>query len=203
MMNILIRITCTFNWYENASIFPAKWARRAWVSGCRSRGLGAFDQNVQGLRVLQNFGEHLSLLQAPKKKLALANAASHLVSWNPRCVYASCMVYEPTFGWFLGKMVVYKYTINSHHLPRVWKSLTGSLSSLSSTSLWFSSSSSSASSSSLVWSSSFSNRILENWFKMHSSSTLGCTNSSNRILTNRCKMHSSSNLLEQTTLRES
>lgn len=46
----------------------------------RSRGLGAFDQNVQGLRVLQNFGEHLSLLQAQKKKLALANAASHLVS---------------------------------------------------------------------------------------------------------------------------
>ena len=72
--------------------------------------------------------------------------------------------------------------INSHHLPRFWKSLTGSLSSSSSTT-------------SFVWSSSSSNRILQNWFNMHSSSTFGCINSSNRILTNRCKMHSSSNLV--------
>ena len=63
------------------------------------------------------------------------------------------------------------HTINSHHLPRFcrfWKSSTGSSSS----------STSATSATSLVWPSSSSNRILENRFKMHSSSTFGCTNSS-------------------------
>ena len=86
--------------------------------------LGAFDQNVQGLRVLQNFGEHLSLLQAPKKIGPGQCCKSLGFMKSSLCYpYASCMVYEPTFGWFLGKMLV-----NIRSIPticpasgRVWR----------------------------------------------------------------------------------